>query len=153
MKVRCVDFKKYWKFTFQYGSIQIMDFSIKDRSSYYLHSNMVLFKFTCWCNIQLWICIYIPIWFYSNYLEDEDKYEIVEFTFQYGSIQMRSKLFNALPSTSFTFQYGSIQIKGYIPTFNNLIKFTFQYGSIQIKRIWVKNFLKMNLHSNMVLFK
>ena len=99
---------------------------------YHLHSNMVLFKSPAparaWCLVP-------------------------GFTFQYGSIQMKTRNSTFLRVTNlhsnmvlfkytqqilicldilFTFQYGSIQINTSI-FFNRCGRtFTFQYGSIQI---------------------
>ncbi len=53
-------------FTFQYGSIQI-----NSSLSYIILSN-----------------IYIPIWFYSNFLTHISSFDFSQFTFQYGSIQI-----------------------------------------------------------------
>ena len=79
-------------FTFQYGSIQIISFNLNLLPFLFLHSNMVLFKWL-FCDCSLEHCLfYIPIWFYSN----KDIFKIkgvnLNFTFQYGSIQMQAPL-------------------------------------------------------------
>ena len=59
-----------YKFTFHYGSIQI---NIKKENTY----------------IQ--ICIYIPLWFYSNQIYQSYIWPVEVFTFHYGSIQICSR--------------------------------------------------------------
>ena len=116
---------------------------------------MVLFKCREASPLDKFFRFYIPIWFYSNffiriinsmnpylhsnmvlfkYLKVSDDSTYVEFTFQYGSIQMNLILI--------CFQYCFLI---YIPIwfYSNeyrdygkldVISFTFQYGSIQISR-------------------
>ena len=118
-------------FTFQYGSIQILKAEVPIPSLLYLHSNMVLFKWTSSKMQNSCKYIYIPIWFYSN---------------------IESPLKDDLTS-KFTFQYGSIQIGILWTGLSKHTKFTFQYGSIQIKTFTIMTWLQKYLHSNMVLFK
>ena len=97
--------------------------------------------------------LYIPIWFYSNYIKDNIRFYVLTFTFQSGSIQMivtlsipplkylyipiwfysnKAVRTNKMFFNFFTFQSGSIQI---ITCYNfSCIHwvFTFQSGSIQI---------------------
>ena len=143
-----------FRFTFQYGSIQI-DLEVSGSMKIPdLHSNMVLFKSNWLAKEREWIKIYIPIWFYSNSFQ-------VIFYFIYVNLHSNMVLFKSeiqlvwVKTQSFTFQYGSIQItyeeymfvdnKIYIPIwfYSNsfrqkeikmLISFTFQYGSIQMKK-------------------
>ena len=99
--------------------------------SFYLHSNMVLFK--SWAAIN---CTFLN-----------------SFTFQYGSIQIVASITVSIISLIFTFQYGSIQITYIIL----LILSFFIYIPIWFYSngvfLWIKNGLKQHLHSNMVLFK
>ena len=97
-------------FTFQYGSIQIKITKLVTANCPHLHSNMVLFKCGNWDNNSendkftfqygsIQMCkylekyneesIYIPIWFYSNYIAAKNFLLAKKFTFQYGSIQIK----------------------------------------------------------------
>ena len=84
--------------------------------------------------MQLQTKIYIPIWFYSNGKQCKIVEVDEKFTFQYGSIQIKTKEFGDHVSNLFTFQYGSIQIDTITIRAYPLNEFTFQYGSIQINR-------------------
>ena len=100
-----------YKFTFQYGSIQILFSSTFLERRKYLHSNMVLFKFA---------------------VVENFKTNVLNFTFQYGSIQIMLINQKADVIFYFTFQYGSIQILHIDWIHIAYYTFTFQYGSIQI---------------------
>ena len=77
------------QFTFHYGPIQILLYIYVQKSGFYLHSTMVLFKS----------------------MKTEKGRLKYEFTFHYGPIQILS-VKKAIPSLmSFTFHYGPIQIK------------------------------------------
>ena len=99
---------------------------------YPLHSNLVLFKLKS---------------------EWADKNELVIFTFQSGSIQIKMNFVLTVPFTYFTFQSGSIQIKDFsksgknnITLHSNLVLFKCLDGELTDEG-------GRTLHSNLVLFK
>ena len=98
-------------FTFQYGSIQINALEWAHQSRQDLHSNMVLFKLFLLNSLHTHICLYIPIWFYSNLL-----------------LRLLIYKWYTLHSNMVLFKFVRISIMRI-----NLSIFTFQYGSIQIK--------------------
>ncbi len=55
--------------------------------------------------------IYIPVWFYFNYVDVSNMNTLTSFTFQYGSTLIYRYEIYATFSTVFTFQYGSTLIK------------------------------------------
>ena len=57
----------YINFTFQSGYIQIITTLGKVVDIMSLHSNLVIFKFFRSTNSNCSICLYIPIWLYSNF--------------------------------------------------------------------------------------
>ena len=140
-----------FRFTFQYGSIQI-DLEVSGSMKIPdLHSNMVLFKFLP-SHILFYLC---------------------KFTFQYGSIQITKVcttkvcitnlhsnmvLFKSeiqlvwVKTQSFTFQYGSIQItyEEYMFVDNKIYIPIWFYSNPEVM---ANAFATANLHSNMVLFK
>jgi len=120
-------------------------------------------------------CLYIPIWFYSNYLGDAIAELNLIFTFQYGSTQMFKFFILISPFYNFTFQYGSTQMHQRVSwrlpqttLHSNMVllklvqkqesrgltsSFTFQYGSTQMVLAVVAGVVELALHSNMVLLK
>ena len=83
---------EHYAFTFQSGSIQICMTPMEHMFVPSLHSNLVLFKFNSSdCYTYCSDCLYIPIWFYSNYMTSGVIAPLVIFTFQSGSIQIQSE--------------------------------------------------------------
>ena len=112
-------------FTFQSGSIQINLQSIMILKVYPLHSNLVLFKSSFTFISSGVIILYIPIWFYSNFLASKNDESFSRFTFQSGSIQIRQSSVAVFFVCNFTFQSGSIQIRPYHTTYLYRLKSTF----------------------------
>ena len=76
------------------------------------------------------------------------------FTFQSGSIQMKTLQQYRTSLVGFTFQSGSIQMIIFRISCSTFTDFTFQSGSIQIRAEYESKYPeKMPLHSNLVLFK
>ena len=125
-------FKPY-AFTFQSGYIQI--------------------RCVPQCHFQFHICLYIPIWLYSNETDATKGVRSMDFTFQSGYIQINLALFYVNLILDFTFQSGYIQIPTppTVPHFPPY--FTFQSGYIQIKKPETDILLLITLHSNLVIFK
>ena len=117
--ISLVHFGNFIFFTFQSGSIQIVEQLQHEYASGIL---------------------YIPIWFYSNAIYDLFATAIINFTFQSGSIQIIHTQLVVYYLDCFTFQSGSIQI---IPTLlnrtclnplhSNLV--LFKYGHTQAERV------------------
>ena len=113
--------------------------------------------------------LYIPIWFYSNNMPRSREWKWNFFTFQSGSIQIRTAQFPRKCVFFFTFQSGSIQMwiefafdqikfctlhsnlvlfksKASMILANVSILFTFQSGSIQIKVGICKSYIHTRLY-------
>ena len=71
---------------------------------------------------------------------------IDEFTFQYGSNQIKSISCLLIYFTKFTFQYGSNQIKEQLKISDTDFRFTFQYGSNQIRNLLEDRIEKLNIY-------
>ena len=119
--------------------------------------------------------IYIPLWSYSNGIENLNIMPFKLFTFHYGPIQIISDYYNLICNNSIyiplwsysnrkNFNYKLLKKYIYIPLWsysngkNNTIpsdntSFTFHYGPIQMKSHRVQRLRDPNLHSTMVLFK
>ena len=140
-----------------------------------LHSNLVLFKSSGWCNYKIYIralhsnlvlfkfiftiiftqlpSLYIPIWFYSNSYSYSITGRQKSFTFQSGSIQINGYNSKRPCGGSFTFQSGSIQIqsrKKEAKDFRKLYIPIWFYSNWELQRLRLRIY---SLHSNLVLFK
>ena len=120
-------------FTFQSGSIQIApEIKIAPGSKLlyipiWFYSNALVASF-----LTMPLSLYIPIWFYSNEKIKEKIKEYLNFTFQSGSIQMRSITLLKLPLRTL---HSNLVLFKYLVLFKFQmlpIYFTFQSGSIQI---------------------
>ena len=76
--------------------------------------------------------IYIPLWFYSNSLDDAVSIVIDVFTFHYGSILIIASATFWFLAIIFTFHYGSILMSFPVSIKSLVGIFTFHYGSILI---------------------
>ena len=97
--------------------------------------------------------LYIPIWFYSNKITYKLDVRMNTFTFQSGSIQMKTNYYRTFAIYSFTFQSGSIQMALSLKDclllsslHSNLV--LFKSDDVTARREHV-----LPLHSNLVLFK
>ena len=98
--------------------------------------------------------LYIPIWFYSNRRNSKQTVQMLPFTFQYGSIQMRNRNSNidfvSILYIPIWFYSNHLRIepnKKLDPTLHsNMVLFKWDFLTLQ-------RLLSITLHSNMVLFK
>ena len=134
-------------FTFQSGYIQIAPGVKAGRGFTALHSNLVIFKYRCNKYGYWTLCLYIPIWLYSNKYPMTILSTTGTFTFQSGYIQIRlsfksqwwdgvlyipiwlysntGELITLSTPDHFTFQSGYIQIRPYHTTYLCRLKSTF----------------------------
>ena len=71
---------------------------------------MVLFKLQSIKYFYILCRIYIPLWSYSNELDDDVTKQLILFTFHYGPIQITIITDFKTNINEFTFHYGPIQI-------------------------------------------
>ena len=139
-------------FTFQSGSIQILERTFVNLQQSPLHSNLVLFKSKSKDGYFRAKVLYIPIWFYSNFT---CVYTINDITVLYIPIWFYSNAMTTQKTAgqkNFTFQSGSIQILNtifdwsrFVPLHSNLVLFKLRTSNLI--------HLQQSLHSNLVLFK
>ena len=79
----------------------------------WFYSNFLFSLTLCNC-----VVLYIPIWFYSNWIQRDYGKGLKTFTFQSGSIQIDYTYIWSLAWYDFTFQSGSIQMR--LSTSHNL---------------------------------